>query len=335
MRTTLEDISRRTGFAKSTISIALRNDPRLPKSTVIKIQQAARELNYRPDPSLSMIASYRWRHKEEDRGASIGFVFDSKTPAHYVARELLHSVRERASLMGFRFDTFDIRDYRNGKSLSAILRNRGIQGIVVPPIYDETAFAGFEWQLFAGVCCDLGFWRPPYHLVTTDVFVSAQTAIQQVVEAGYRRIGAAFFLHPRTARDDAYRFSAALLEMDRLKRSGMVIDLLDSEPSDEQSFIHWVRSSNPEVIISLNNGTKPWLENAGYRVPEDIALACLVTRRGSKVTGAIPQYAQIGTTAAEMLDLAIQHHDFGAAPKPKTVLIKPVWSNRATLPRCR
>ncbi|MGE9293881.1 MAG: LacI family DNA-binding transcriptional regulator, partial [Puniceicoccales bacterium] len=45
---TLKDIAEHTGFGRSTISLALRGSPSLPEKTRRIIQDAAKELGYRP-----------------------------------------------------------------------------------------------------------------------------------------------------------------------------------------------------------------------------------------------------------------------------------------------
>jgi len=51
-RPTIRDIGRETGFHYSTLSLALRDHPRIPDSTKQIIREAAQELGYRPDATL-------------------------------------------------------------------------------------------------------------------------------------------------------------------------------------------------------------------------------------------------------------------------------------------
>src|ERR1700739_695014 len=52
-RPTIRDIARDTGFHYSTVSLALRDHPRIPDSTKRIIREAAKGLGYQPDATLS------------------------------------------------------------------------------------------------------------------------------------------------------------------------------------------------------------------------------------------------------------------------------------------
>src|SRR5690606_18500907 len=59
-RVTIRDVAKAVGLSKSTVSLALRNDPRLRKATREKIRAVADQLGYRPDPALAALAHYRY-----------------------------------------------------------------------------------------------------------------------------------------------------------------------------------------------------------------------------------------------------------------------------------
>ena len=49
---TLADIAREAGVHVTTVSLALRNHPRLPESTRLRLQNLAKLRGYTPDPWL-------------------------------------------------------------------------------------------------------------------------------------------------------------------------------------------------------------------------------------------------------------------------------------------
>ena len=49
-RVTIQDIARRTGYSKTAVSFAFNSPSRISKEAVEKILEAARELDYIPDP---------------------------------------------------------------------------------------------------------------------------------------------------------------------------------------------------------------------------------------------------------------------------------------------
>ncbi len=58
-RPTLRDIGLKTGFHYSTVSLALRDHPRIPDSTKQIICEAAKGLGYQPDAMPSALCAYR------------------------------------------------------------------------------------------------------------------------------------------------------------------------------------------------------------------------------------------------------------------------------------
>jgi DNA-binding LacI/PurR family transcriptional regulator len=59
VRPTLRDIGLKTGFHYSTVSMALRDHPRISESTKQIIREAAEGLGYQPDAMLSSLCAYR------------------------------------------------------------------------------------------------------------------------------------------------------------------------------------------------------------------------------------------------------------------------------------
>ena len=58
-RVTLADIAVRAEVHVTTVSLALRNHPRLPAQTRERIQELAKKMGYVPDPFLRALVAYR------------------------------------------------------------------------------------------------------------------------------------------------------------------------------------------------------------------------------------------------------------------------------------
>ena len=59
-RVTIQDIARRVGVSKTTVSNALRGLPKVSESLRQKIQNMADEMDYRPNPLASGLSQFRW-----------------------------------------------------------------------------------------------------------------------------------------------------------------------------------------------------------------------------------------------------------------------------------
>ena len=58
-RTTMKDVAQQLGVHTTTVSLALRNSPKLPIETREKIQALAKKMGYHQDPMLSALTAYR------------------------------------------------------------------------------------------------------------------------------------------------------------------------------------------------------------------------------------------------------------------------------------
>ena len=59
-RVTLRDLAQKAGVSHVTISRALRNDPSISTARRAEVKKLAAAMGYRPDPSLSALAAYRF-----------------------------------------------------------------------------------------------------------------------------------------------------------------------------------------------------------------------------------------------------------------------------------
>ncbi|HRE82426.1 MAG TPA: helix-turn-helix domain-containing protein, partial [Opitutaceae bacterium] len=59
---------------KATVSLALRNHPKIPEVTRQRLQRLAESLGYRPDPALARIAAHRWKTRDHPSEFVIAFV---------------------------------------------------------------------------------------------------------------------------------------------------------------------------------------------------------------------------------------------------------------------
>lgn len=58
----LKALSQRLGLSQTTISRALNGYPEVSEKTRLRVQEAARELNYRPNPHAKSLATGRTGH---------------------------------------------------------------------------------------------------------------------------------------------------------------------------------------------------------------------------------------------------------------------------------
>src|ERR1043165_8780605 len=73
-RTTISDIARATGLHYSSVSLALRDSPKIPIHTRNEVKAAAKKLGYIPDPMLKALSVYRSHVRPKSFQATLAWV---------------------------------------------------------------------------------------------------------------------------------------------------------------------------------------------------------------------------------------------------------------------
>ena len=335
-RATLQDIANLAGVGKATVSLALRNDPKISAATRQRVCQAAEQLHYRPDPALARIAAHRWRTREHPSDITVAFV----TMNHpWTNIEPLGDLRKGATAegerLGYHVEHFRMESFPGPEQLARVLFHRGIRGVLVGLIFREDFARAFPWQSFIGVGCSLGYHQPPINVVVSDFHHAMERAWREAVQAGYRRIGVAL-LEEVGAVDLFDKVSAALFCQSRLNPELEPIPVQTFPLADRSSFCTWLRQHEPEVVIGFNDTVHWWLRDAGLKVPDATAFISLdtenVPQRERTLSGMNPDYAFIGRTAIGQLDILLRTNQIGIPERPLTVHVPPVWIPGDTLP---
>src|SRR5262245_17339141 len=104
---TLRTLARLAGVTSMTVSLALRNHPRISAATRQRLQALAAAHGYRPDPVVSKLMSHlRTRSVQRTQAALCGLRLrpgPRVLPYDYTA-EVTAGARARAASLGFRFD---------------------------------------------------------------------------------------------------------------------------------------------------------------------------------------------------------------------------------------
>jgi DNA-binding LacI/PurR family transcriptional regulator len=336
-RVTQQDIARRMGLDKSTVSLALRNHRSIAENTRRKVQAMANELGYRPDPALATLARQRWAGHETGSGAALVYLIDSRMENFPTHGRFLAAARQRAEQRGYLLTAFDLAEYSTIAAAARVLQHRGIRGLLVPQFAHTTGpgILDLPADNFTVVCLDLGWVAAPFHIVAPDTFETTRRVWREAVERGYRRIGGAILSHAPRAVDDAARFGASVSAQEEWLRSRERIPLLTSDHRDRDAFLRWLDRYQPEVVIGFISRVYEWICSTGRRVPQDVAFAALavVIEESPQLSGALRQEKEIGAVGVDALIAGMSEGEWGAPPLQRKLLLEPTWHEGETLPR--
>lgn len=336
---TLKEVGAAAGVTAATASMALRRDPRISMETQKRVQRAAADLGYSPDPILSALVSRRVKNKIRKTFANLAILIDERwLPDGHSSpwiESFLNGATQMAKRLGYQVSPFYYpRDLAHGVNADRILHARGIRGIVFFPLPGEQQ-TGFtvDWNHYA--CVVIGHPKLPkmLHRAGSDAFAAMNLVCQKLREYNYKRVGLVHEHHQET--ELRYEFLGALAKESLLysKRTFHVVPPHLPERLQRSAFLAWLKKHRPEAIITVEERLLHWLREEGWLVPEDIGIVFLNTHtlRIPNASGTLLLNSATGENAIELLHNQLQQGEAGFPDTAKTMLTYPHWQDGGTL----
>jgi LacI family transcriptional regulator len=334
-RITMLDIARHLDLDQSTVSLALRNHPRISAVTRDKVHHAAATLGYRPDPMLSALATYRQAGRPHDITAELAWVNRWSSP------EKFHAFREfdgywRGAMAaardgGYRLETFNLGDAPLSR-LERILRARNITGLVIPPHHGGcNEWSGMDFSGFNIVRIGHSV-RLAAHAVGCDQTAAAILGFNRIHARGYRRIG--FVTHPGAEVSSRFRAGFLFAQENTSDHVHLPTLLLQEKDvaTDRNDLACWLKHHRPDAILTTSAPLRGLLADLGVRVPHDIALAGTSVLDGNAEAGIDQRPEEIGRAAIELIESLFAHGHRGVPEVPRMVTVASRWVDGASLP---
>ena len=185
-KVTLRDIGQRLGLSAMTVSLALRDHPRIPESTRERVHAAIRELDYKPNQVARALAT--------GRSNLIGVIVPNSSDPYYA--EVIRAIEDTASQAGYHVlvsnGSYDMSKYVDRVRAMGALHMGGI--ITAPPFLSERPQLPSFWQELLESDLQVVLvnrqLRPAiFHQVAADYLTGVRLVLDALVERGHRRIG--------------------------------------------------------------------------------------------------------------------------------------------------
>jgi len=335
----LKDIAARAGVSVMTVSLALRGDSRISRSRKDEIQGLAKEMGYSANPMLSALSDYRNALRPERFFETVGLVIAHHAPS--LDRDELSlasnssAVSEHAGELGYQLDVFFAGESPESQSkVARVLRNRGIRGVIVDPVYCDITRIRLPWESLATVF----LWaisknpeKAPIYSVKSDNFLSAMRVVGKLSEKGYSRPGLFLTAQPEEPSTvewlGGYEVGILRSKM-QTHIPPLVLPGYEAAP-----FKKWVAKYNPDVIV----GT-PWIDipkelNAmGMSVPQDIGYCGLdVGENFPHVSGIHQNRREVCRIAVDLLSSMLRRNAIGVPSSGYSITVDSVWRDAGTL----
>ena len=334
----MQDIANAAGVGKATVSLALRDDPRLREETRHRIQKVAENLGYRANAVVAQLMAQLRASKTPKFQATLGLINASRhkdTLARiHTFKDWERGCRRRAEQIGYGFDDFWLYDPdMTPERLSTILESRNIRGLVVAAVFRHGTLP-FEfaelWSRLACVVVGIQIIQPRLHFASNDQFSTAYQTVHHLANLGYS--SPALIIDPRLDTILDYRFSsgfgAAVDHLPSLRK----IPVLEYSDKARKEFNSWFLKNKPDAIITLNDEIRDWLGALKVDVPGEVGLAHL------DLNPDVPDWAGmkqnndlVGMAAVDMLVGQLHRNEFGPPDFAKCMLVESTWVDGATL----
>jgi DNA-binding LacI/PurR family transcriptional regulator len=333
----MDAVAAAAGVATSTVSRALKGDRRISATTQERIRGIAERMGYRPNPLVSaLMVHLRHGHPPAARCNLAWLDFYpgpddwQKDPVH---RAFYAGAASRAEALGYALNRIQV-GCKQAPSLARTLRNRGIQGVLLPAFEGSAGCATnipLPLDQFTIVGVGTRFEKPLLHYSSDDQYECGRLAVQRLWQMGYRRIG--YVGEKRVEQIVNGRFLAGYFSTLQSELGGKALPQLLTDRDEEA--IGWLRRVKPQAILTSNRRQLTVLRSAAIRVPEDVALAHLNVEDvenavPGEVAGVRQDNAGVGSTAVELLINLLYQNEVGVPLHPKSVQVHGTWVDGAT-----
>lgn len=250
------DIAKKAGVSVNTVSLALRESPRLKASTRAHVKQVAEELGYRPDPALSaLMAKVRSQVHTEVGGVlqAISCMPEEVFMRWEGIRLLWKGCELRCRELGYRLERTHLSvTERHMHRLKRQLNARGIPGVLLfGPLWPEAAAAlKLIVEAWPVVSVGVQLEHLPVHWTASDHFRGTQLAMQHIRDAGFQRPGLVLKKEFDLARSKSIS-GAYFAEIRDFSKSNQIDPLMDWENATfEARLLTWWKKWQPDVILT-------------------------------------------------------------------------------------
>lgn len=331
--TTLRDIARRLGVSQTTVSLALRGDPRISAARREAVRAEAQRLGYRAPAVLREAMAQVRQGRRADFHGNLAILVDGPEPqaAHSA---FLGSISARARDLGYVVDRLSLDPfYENPSALVRCLVARGIRGLLVlrsisAPLGLNLGDALARWPRVV-----VGDTRAEWAegtVVSHNLHTIARRCCREALARGYRRLGVCVPFE----EDVDHAFAASVHEY--VRRQGLPVlppfTFADEEPEiSRDRFLGWWTNTEADCLIG---DVQPFVAQAHQvsTVPEESGLITWRATAGDDfLTGIDRRDADLARTSVDVLVASLQQAVVGLSVPGTLVQVEHGWFDGRSL----
>lgn len=337
---TTREVAAASGCSQSTVSNALRNDPRISEETRVRIQKIATDMGWRANPLAAAFMAHLRATKPPKYQANLAFVVSNPEssrvedlPAHQ--RENFRGARERAEQLGYVLDPLWLCEPGlNAGNLARMLQSRGTHGLIIPGLVSPSGlFTSFDWAEFSSVALGSGLADHPLHRVAFNYNRAVPMALHRLFELGYRRIGVIVSTAYDKKVNHGWLYPLYYEQKQPWGRQWIKSCIFPgADASDRRRVRAWIEKERPDVILGEYLA---WhvIHDMGWKIPHDVAFATFDwSGDHPDIAGIYQSHDVMGAMAVDLLTAQLTQNERGLPTVPKLLQIEGRWREGESVP---
>ena len=325
----MQQIADEAGVSRMSVSLAMRNSPKISATTAARIRAVAERIGYRPNPLVSALMTQLRHSKEVRKPSTIAYVTAYPTADGWRQTgpfvDFFEGARARAGALGYQLEEWWVRKPGlSEKRFSEILYTRNIHGVLVAPLPVSGGELNLTWEKFAAASIGYSLTNPMIHRASNDQYETITKALAELTRLGYRRIGLAI-----PADSDArvqHHWSAGVLVYQQSIPFTDRIPSLLATAQFSKEFIGWFEQYRPEVVLGLSQQCVRVMAEMGVSVPRDAGFVHLALSSEDKEVAGMNQNSElVGAAALDLIDAQLRRNERGVPMFAKSQLIPAYW----------
>ncbi|HEY9247617.1 MAG TPA: LacI family DNA-binding transcriptional regulator [Rariglobus sp.] len=326
---TIRKLANLLGVSDATVSLALRNHPRISRPTRERVQRLAAETGYRGNVLVNALLTQVRRGRVGASSEVIALLLegDAMQDSPSVV-EGTRIAQQRALQLGMDLQIFFLGKLgEKSAQVDRIMFNRGIRGVIVAPMSLNLKRLVFDWSHYAWAAVGYSFQQQMMNRVANAHFAGLLTCYEGLRKAGCKRIGCVL------SRDEdkraRYYWHAGAKSGPYIHGGAAVPPLMFEEPFRRREFEDWFRRHRLDAVIgNYPDYAAKWITELRL----DACYATLDLHDHVPWSGIRQSWGGIFSAAVDQLAGELARNEFGLPAFPQVTLIEGVWTEGASRP---
>lgn len=334
---TVTAVAKAAGVSYTTAAATYRGEAWVPEATAAKVRRAGERLGYRRNPAASVLASRRHFGEAGGKPVAVGWLVSIPPYEGQVLRQP-ESFRELLRERGWIYHFANVLTRREAQQKAREWEAIGVDAVVLSRVMLPAVYAAFPWKRFTVVSTEIVRLAEGFDVVRPSYFFALLRMLREISARGYRRIGCWIRTHAGGHPDDDAKIGAVLAHHFEERRERAAIPPLVSPFGQwdvRDPLEAWLDRWKPDAVVTANAMDASLIAGTGRKVPEEMAVAALVTGRrdGARTAGLLDREEMLPQELLNALERKLRTGQRGPSRHPQEIIHHLQFVEGPTLPR--